>query len=81
MLSLHGESYVPELTPDERRRFEAGELVVRGADVAGRNGCAVFHPPTYVQRVLGGPFKVIEHLQQGAAGNPDQDLVVLGKES
>lgn len=81
MLSVHGESYVPELTPDERRRFEAGELVVRGADAVGRNACAAFHPPAYVHRVLGGRFKVVDHLPQGAAGNPDQDLVVLNKES
>jgi SAM-dependent methyltransferase len=80
LLSLHGERYLPDLTPDERRRFEAGELVVRGGDAPGRNECGAYHPAAYVQRVLAAGFRLIDHVPEGAKGNPHQDLVVLRKE-
>jgi SAM-dependent methyltransferase len=80
LLSLHGDRYLPDLTPDERRRFEAGELVVRGADAPGRNECGAYHPAAYVQSVLAAGFRLMDHLAQGARGNPHQDLVVLRKE-
>jgi 2-polyprenyl-3-methyl-5-hydroxy-6-metoxy-1,4-benzoquinol methylase len=61
-------------------RFEAGELVVRGADAPGRNECGAYHPAAYVQNVLAAGFRLMDHLPQGARGNPHQDLVVLRKD-
>lgn len=80
LISLHGERYLAQLTPDERRRFEAGQLVVRGADAPGRNECGAYHPAAYVRSVLAEGFRLIDHIPEGATGNPHQDLVLLRKD-
>ena len=67
LVTTHGESYLPRLAPDERERFERGELVVRWAEVAGTNLCSAYHPE---------PLDA-----EGARGNPTQDLVLLRKVS
>ena len=79
VLSLHGERYRERLRGDERRRFDAGELVVRWEGAAGTNLCTVFHPERYVRERTAGGFELVEFLPEGARGNPHQDLVLLRK--
>ena len=78
VLSTHGERYLERLSPGERARFEAGELVVRWGGVAGTNLCTTFHPRAYLERLADG-FELLEHVPEGATGNPHQDLSVLRK--
>jgi SAM-dependent methyltransferase len=77
LLSTHGERYAAELDPRERARFRAGELVVRASEDAGRNACGAYHPPAYVRDVLVAGMEVLEHVPEGAAGNPHQDQWLL----
>jgi SAM-dependent methyltransferase len=79
LFSVHGESYLPELTFDERQRFRAGQLVVRGAPGEGSNRCATFHPGSYVRDVLAGAYRVVDFVPEGALGNPRQDVYLLQK--
>jgi SAM-dependent methyltransferase len=76
VVSTHGERYLERLTAAERARFEAGDLVVRWGGVAGTNLCTTFHPRSYLERLAEG-FEFLEHIPEGAAGNPHQDLSVL----
>jgi 2-polyprenyl-3-methyl-5-hydroxy-6-metoxy-1,4-benzoquinol methylase len=78
VLSTHGERYLERLSPTERARFVAGDLVVRWGAVAGTNLCTTFHPRAYFERLADG-FDLLEHIPEGAAGNPHQDLWVLRK--
>lgn len=80
LLTLHGEHYRPELTDAERAVFDADDLVVRHAIVAGTNRCTTFHPPAYVQQQMQRGLTLVEHLPEGAAGNPFQDLVLFHKD-
>ena len=77
LLTTHGERYVERLTPGERRRFAAGELVVRWGEVAGTNLCTAFHPAEYVRGLVRPGWELEELVAEGARGNPHQDLVVL----
>jgi SAM-dependent methyltransferase len=78
VLTTHGERYLERLDDDERRRFRAGELVVRWGEVPGTNLCTTFHPPSWVrERLLPHGFDEIAFLPEGAAGNPYQDLFLL----
>jgi SAM-dependent methyltransferase len=78
LVSTHGERYLERLDEDERRRFEAGELVVRWAEVPGTILCTTFHPVSWVRaRLLPHGFEEVEFVPEGAAGNPFQDLFVL----
>jgi len=78
VLSTHGERYLERLNAAERAQFEAGKLVVRWGGVAGTNLCTTFHPRSYLER-LAERFELLEHVPEGAAGNPHQDLSVLRK--
>ena len=78
-LTLHGPSYLPTLTPDERARFASGEAIVRTPDRDGSNYCAVFHPEPYVRSTLAAGLAVVDVLPMGAPGNPTQDVYLLRK--
>lgn len=79
LLTLHGEHYRPGLTDAERITFDRGGLVVRHATVAGTNRCTTFHPLEYVRERMQRGLTLVEHLPEGAAGNPFQDLVLFRK--
>jgi SAM-dependent methyltransferase len=80
LLSTHGRSYVPRLVPSERERFEAGELVVRWADLPGTNLCSAYHSEAYLRGPFAAGFAFLELDPEGARGNPTQDLVLLRRE-
>ena len=77
LVSVHGEPYRIRLTPDELRRFDAGEIVVRWGGAAGTNLCTAFHPQGSLERLVQGRYDVVSYLGEGAKGNPPQDLVLL----
>jgi SAM-dependent methyltransferase len=52
VVSVLGATVAHRLGPEERHRFEAGEMVVQRPRMAGRNLCSVYHPRTYVERTL-----------------------------
>lgn len=77
-VSLHGRRYARELTDEERRAFDAAQLVVRQGDSPGSNVCGAYHPEDYVRRTLAaGLFDVADFVPEGALGNPHQDLYLL----
>ncbi len=77
ILTTHGERYRGRLVASEREAFDAGRLVVRRPAAAGTNLCTAFHAERYVREVLARSFELVELLPGGAAGVPDQDLIVL----
>lgn len=80
LVTTHGAHYLPRLQAAERARFESGELVVRWEEAAGSNLCAAYHPRSYVERVLLPPgFELADFVEEGAKGNPAQDLYLLRK--
>lgn len=79
LLTLHGDYYLPHLTPDERQRYQSGEWVVKYAQVAGTNLCASFCSPAYVTRSMTRSLDLVDFVPQGAKGNPHQDACLLRK--
>ncbi len=77
LLTTHGRAYLDRLDPDERARFEAGEIVVRWAEVPGTNLCSAYHPVAALRERLGTGFVLLEHVEEGAMGNPRQDQSLL----
>ena len=78
LLSTHGERYMHRLNDEERRRFMAGELIVKNnVRAPGSNTCSAYHPPSYVRNRLAGELAVVDFVPEGAKGNPLQDLYVL----
>ncbi len=77
LVTTHGHSYLPRLEPDERDRFEAGELVVRWGDLPGTNLCSAYHPERYLRKTFADGFELARLEPEGALGNPTQDLVLL----
>jgi SAM-dependent methyltransferase len=79
VVSTHGAAYRGRLGPEERDRFDRGELVVRWESAVGLNLCAAYHPERYLRGRLADGFRLVEHVPRGATGNPEQDLTVLEK--
>jgi SAM-dependent methyltransferase len=79
VFSTLGEYYVSRdrLNPDERRSFEAGNLVVLYERSAGSSLCSAYHPAEYVQRELAREYDVVSF--RPAADDGRHDLHVLRK--
>jgi SAM-dependent methyltransferase len=77
LVTTHGSSYRPRLEPDERERFDRGELVVRWGDLPGSNLCSAYHPEPYLKETFADGFELVELAPEGALGNPTQDLVLF----
>ena len=77
--TAHGVSYASDLQDEERREFEKGHLVVRRAATAGSNWCGAYHPRAWVEANLLQDFRLLEHVPEGALGNPHQDYYLLEK--
>ena len=77
LFTTHGRSYLPRLEPEERERFERGDLVVRWGELPGSNLCSAYHPETYLRETFARDFDVVRIEPEGARGNPTQDLIVL----
>jgi SAM-dependent methyltransferase len=80
LLTTHGAAYEGRLDVAELERFRAGELVVRRPEGVGTNLCTAFHPEAYARSRFGEGFVLLEHVPEGAKGNPRQDLYLLRKE-
>jgi SAM-dependent methyltransferase len=81
LLTTHGRRYLDDLPVEQRRVLEAGGLVVRHAEDPGSNACGAYHPEAYVRAHLAEGFTVIEHVPEGALGNPHQDLWLFRRDS
>ena len=77
LVSVHGARYEGRLSERERESFQAGRLVVRRPELAGTNLCTAFHPEAYVRERLASGLELVEHVPEGASGNPHQDLYLF----
>jgi hypothetical protein len=59
--SLHDDTARDRLLPRERRRYDGGELVVRGRVAEGQRTYVAYHPPAFVRNVLFRDFEVVRH--------------------
>ena len=78
-ITTHGECYFEALSASEQEQFRNGQLVIRAEDHSGSNVCAVFHPPTYVQKTLAGDLLSADFVQAGAKGDSLHDAHLLKK--
>lgn len=80
LITLHGESRLYQLDPDEQKRFMAGQMVVKQADAAGSNMCGAYHPEAYVRNILAKDFEIVDVIPEGAR-DADQDIYLLRKKA
>jgi SAM-dependent methyltransferase len=79
LFTTHGEAYISRLSDTQFADFKAGNVVCRDGNFEGQNICVTYHPASYVHEKLAAGFSVLEHVPEGAKGNPRQDLYLLRK--
>ncbi len=77
ILSTHGDAFAEDLSESESTLYRGGKVVIREPIAAGTNVCAAFHPGDSLLQVMPAGLRKVEFIQQGALGNPPQDLWVL----
>jgi SAM-dependent methyltransferase len=77
LVSTLGEHYLSldRLSPAERARFRAGELVVLYEDSSGSSLCSAYHPPGYVRSRLAEGFEYVRFLPAADDGRHDLHLL------
>jgi SAM-dependent methyltransferase len=79
LFTTHGEPMATVLLPEERARFDRGELVVRFDDETGSNLCNAFHPEAWVRTTLTQGLDVQVFRPGGDDGLGRQDIWVVRK--
>ncbi len=64
--TIHGESYGERLLPEQRARFDRGEIVVWLPEIQGTNICGAFWPAAAVPGMLGDGWQVVHHFDPQA---------------
>jgi SAM-dependent methyltransferase len=77
LITTKGTSRLEPLDPDERARFDRGELVVQEGRYPGRNLCAAYHPEAYVRDRLAGGLDVVDFVPAEPQSDQSQDIFVL----
>jgi SAM-dependent methyltransferase len=52
LFTVHGERFTAYLNDEQKHRFAQGEFVILNPELVGMEGCAAFHPSTYVRDQL-----------------------------
>lgn len=72
VVSVLGDDIRWRLSEEEKRRFDAGRLVVQRPRMSGRNLCTAYHPRSYVSQHLLADFTDVRRFQ---LGSPDVVLM------
>ena len=64
LMSTHGESFVPYMSEEDRRKFRSGGLVVREQGAVGSNAFFAAHPPEYVKTHLPPDLAIVSFVPE-----------------
>jgi SAM-dependent methyltransferase len=81
-LTLRGERYADVLSPEQRERFDSGEMVVLEPGVSGSNACLTHHPESYVRERLAPELSLVDYVpsdEAGEGGDPWLDIALFSK--
>lgn len=78
LLSLHGESRLSELNPEEKQQFGAGQLVVKNIGIEGSNPFGAYHPYRYVVDHFSNELELKRFIPQGEQDS-NQDIYLFQK--
>jgi SAM-dependent methyltransferase len=78
LITVHGDSRLHQLCPEQRRQFQDGQIVVKYEEGAGSNACGAYHPERYVREKMARGFDVVDFVPAGARA-ANQDVFLLRK--
>lgn len=79
LLTMQGNAFRTILTLDEKRKFDKGEIVVRGNVTEGHRTFSAFQPDEFMLKFL-RDFKILEHISSSErSGKLEQDVWVVSK--
>lgn len=78
LITVHGESRLQQLLPEDSAKFKAGHLVSIREKYSGTNVCGVFHPEQFVRKTLAEGFAVVDFIPLGAK-DANQDMYLFRK--
>jgi hypothetical protein len=78
LITVHGESRLCQMDPEDRQRFLSGQLVVKREAAVGTNVCGAYHPEQWVRDNLTKRFEVVDFIPRGAR-DANQDIFLLRK--
>lgn len=76
-LTLQGNIYRDKLTPEEKRNFDKGELIVKSKTKEGHRTYSAFQPAIFVKKLI-GENEILEHVEGKIKdGKYQQDLWII----
>jgi SAM-dependent methyltransferase len=79
ILTTHGNLSAQRLLPEEKRRFDEGQLVVRDGIREGKKHFLAYHPEAFIRARLLNRFTVLRHVDSPREHQLRQDVWVAQK--
>ena len=79
IFTTHGDTYAERLSSADKARYDSGLLVIRDKVKEGKKLFLVFHPPQFIKNNLLKNYVVIEHINNPASYNLEQEVWVAKK--
>ena len=79
IFTTHGDNFIGMLSDQERKLYEANELVIRAKDEEGKRDFTAFHPPLFVKNHLLNQFNILHHVNAPQDESMKQDIWVVQK--
>lgn len=76
ILTLNGDVFADYLTPVDRARYDAGELVTSAGEMEGKKFYGASHPPAFVRDELLDGWRIVEHDTDHERSTMRQDIWV-----
>lgn len=64
----NGDKIAERILPEERKKYNEGNFVVRDKYVEGKKMFLSFHPPTWVENILLKDYEILKHYPGGFSG-------------
>ena len=77
--TMHGRPLAGGLSAQQKQQFEAGELVVTYASVAGENLCSTFASPAFVEENLMDGYALLDFVEGRNHEHLRQDIYLFQK--
>jgi SAM-dependent methyltransferase len=74
--TLHGASYRERLAPEDKIRFDNGEIVVWLPEIEGTNLCGSYWPEAAVRAMLPPGFEILHHMDPNANPSAAESLLL-----
>jgi SAM-dependent methyltransferase len=79
IFTTHGDVCANRLLPEEKKKYDSGNMVIKDRIEEGKKHFLAYHPPKFIEKKLLKDYTVIRHIADTAKYQFEQEVWVVKK--